>query len=201
MQRLSQDEGVNLAGIKRIIELESHVDALRAKVAELAAELPAGLLAAAPDAVDRPRRLAAAPPLVSAVDFLHPVGAIDRRSADRGRVADVGRPQPGVRAARLEQLVVRAVLDHPAAVEHHDPVGAGGGGQPVGDDERGAAAGSARRSPRSPRLGGQVERGGRLVEQQDVGVDQLGPGQRDQLALTGRQVAAALADLVAGNRR
>ena len=39
VQRLSQDEGVNLAGIKRIIELESHVDALQAKVAELAAEL------------------------------------------------------------------------------------------------------------------------------------------------------------------
>ena len=39
VQRLSQDEGVNLAGIKRIIELESHVDALRAKVAELVDEL------------------------------------------------------------------------------------------------------------------------------------------------------------------
>jgi len=39
VQRLSQEEGVNLAGIKRIIELEAHVDALRARVAELAAEL------------------------------------------------------------------------------------------------------------------------------------------------------------------
>ncbi len=39
VQRLSQQEGVSLAGIKRIIELESQVDALRAKVAELAAEL------------------------------------------------------------------------------------------------------------------------------------------------------------------
>jgi MerR family transcriptional regulator, heat shock protein HspR len=39
VQRLSQDEGVNLAGIKRIIDLESHVDALRARVAELAADL------------------------------------------------------------------------------------------------------------------------------------------------------------------
>src|SRR5690348_8777229 len=39
IQRLSQDEGVNLAGIKRIIDLESQVDALRARVAELAAEL------------------------------------------------------------------------------------------------------------------------------------------------------------------
>jgi MerR family transcriptional regulator/heat shock protein HspR len=39
VQRLSQEDGVNLAGVKRIIELESHVDALRARVAELAAEL------------------------------------------------------------------------------------------------------------------------------------------------------------------
>jgi MerR family transcriptional regulator/heat shock protein HspR len=39
VQRLSQEEGVNLAGIKRIIELEAHVDALRARVAELSAEL------------------------------------------------------------------------------------------------------------------------------------------------------------------
>jgi MerR family transcriptional regulator/heat shock protein HspR len=39
VQRLSQDDGVNLAGIKRIIELEAHVDALRQRVAELAAEL------------------------------------------------------------------------------------------------------------------------------------------------------------------
>lgn len=35
VQRLSQDEGVNLAGIKRIIELTNQVDALRARVAEL----------------------------------------------------------------------------------------------------------------------------------------------------------------------
>jgi MerR family transcriptional regulator, heat shock protein HspR len=33
--RLSQEDGVNLAGIKRIIELESQVGALRAKVTEL----------------------------------------------------------------------------------------------------------------------------------------------------------------------
>ena len=39
VQRLSQDEGVNLAGIKRIIELESQVDALRDRVATLRDEL------------------------------------------------------------------------------------------------------------------------------------------------------------------
>jgi MerR family transcriptional regulator, heat shock protein HspR len=39
VQRLSQDEGLNLAGIKRIIELESQVEALLQRVAALAAEL------------------------------------------------------------------------------------------------------------------------------------------------------------------
>src|SRR5436309_13226445 len=41
VQRLSQDEGINLAGVKRILELESHVDALRARLAEMQAELEA----------------------------------------------------------------------------------------------------------------------------------------------------------------
>lgn len=39
VQRLSQEEGVNLAGIKRIMELENQVDALRDRLAELEAEL------------------------------------------------------------------------------------------------------------------------------------------------------------------
>ena len=39
VQRLSQEEGVNLAGIKRVIELENHVEALRARLAEVDEEL------------------------------------------------------------------------------------------------------------------------------------------------------------------
>ena len=39
VQRLSQEEGVNLAGIKRVIELEHHVEALQGRVAELTVEL------------------------------------------------------------------------------------------------------------------------------------------------------------------
>nr|WP_182456951.1 helix-turn-helix transcriptional regulator [Streptacidiphilus sp. P02-A3a] len=39
VQRLSQEEGINLAGIKRIIELENQVTALRARVAELQGEV------------------------------------------------------------------------------------------------------------------------------------------------------------------
>ena len=39
VQRLSHDEGINLAGIKRILELENHVAALQSRVAELHAAL------------------------------------------------------------------------------------------------------------------------------------------------------------------
>jgi MerR family transcriptional regulator, heat shock protein HspR len=41
VQRLSQHEGVNLAGIKRIIELTNQVDALQARLAEMVAEIEA----------------------------------------------------------------------------------------------------------------------------------------------------------------
>jgi MerR family transcriptional regulator, heat shock protein HspR len=41
VQRLSQDEGVNLAGIKRIIELTNQVAALQARLQEMAAEIEA----------------------------------------------------------------------------------------------------------------------------------------------------------------
>ncbi len=39
VQRLSQDEGVNLAGIKRIIELTNQVEALHSRMNEMAAEI------------------------------------------------------------------------------------------------------------------------------------------------------------------
>src|ERR1700735_814376 len=39
VQHLSQDEGVNLAGIKRIIELTNQVEALQSRLRELSEEL------------------------------------------------------------------------------------------------------------------------------------------------------------------
>ena len=41
VQRLSQDEGVNLAGIKRVIELTNQVEALKSRLTEMAAEIEA----------------------------------------------------------------------------------------------------------------------------------------------------------------
>lgn len=46
VQRLSQEEGVNLAGIKRIIELEAEVTKLRRQVAELTEQIAAAHAAA-----------------------------------------------------------------------------------------------------------------------------------------------------------
>jgi MerR family transcriptional regulator, heat shock protein HspR len=46
VQRLSQEEGVNLAGIKRIIDLEQLVDELRARIDDLTRELDLARVAA-----------------------------------------------------------------------------------------------------------------------------------------------------------
>jgi MerR family transcriptional regulator/heat shock protein HspR len=51
VQRLSQDEGVNLAGIKRIRQLQDEVEALRAQVAELQASLAVARATTIPVAV------------------------------------------------------------------------------------------------------------------------------------------------------
>ncbi|MCP3822525.1 helix-turn-helix domain-containing protein [Streptomyces sp. A3M-1-3] len=45
VQQLSQDEGINLAGIKRIIELENQVAALQQRVAELSAAVEGAAVA------------------------------------------------------------------------------------------------------------------------------------------------------------
>jgi MerR family transcriptional regulator/heat shock protein HspR len=52
VQRLSQEEGLNLAGIKRIIQLENQVAALQQRVAELRYELEAAQSQAARQVAD-----------------------------------------------------------------------------------------------------------------------------------------------------
>jgi MerR family transcriptional regulator/heat shock protein HspR len=64
IQRLSQDDGVNLAGIKRIIELTNQVEALQSRIEEIGAEL-ASLRA-------RPRRELAVVPKSTAVVVWQP---------------------------------------------------------------------------------------------------------------------------------
>jgi MerR family transcriptional regulator/heat shock protein HspR len=74
VQRLSQDEGVNLAGIKRIIELTNQVEALRSRLAEMADEMER--LRA------NQRRDLAVVPKSTALVVWQPAGAARRRHRD-----------------------------------------------------------------------------------------------------------------------
>lgn len=88
VQRLSQDEGVSLAGIKRILELETQVQALRAKVSELRGDLEQARRAAGLS-----RRVFAAGPggeVVSVTAGRRP----DRSAFGPGTALVVWRPRP-----------------------------------------------------------------------------------------------------------
>ena len=77
VQQLSQDEGINLAGIKRIIELENQVAALQARVVELQAAVDGAAAARAADLHpprDETRRGTGEPP--------QPRRALGRRRCD-----------------------------------------------------------------------------------------------------------------------
>src|SRR3954466_720400 len=101
----------------------------------------------------------------------------------------------GVEALPPEQLVVGALLDDPAVLEHDDQVGVADRREPVGDDEGGSVGEEDAERVLDLAFGADVDRGRRLVEDQDSWVCEQGPGQGDQLALPEREPAAALLDL------
>ena len=126
-----------------------------------------------------------------AADFLHPlVTAPYASESSQASWRSENRPAPP-----SMRSLGRAVLDDPAVLEDQHPVGDLHGGQPVGDDHRGPVGQDrAQRALHQP-LGGHVERGRRLVEDQHGGVGEERAGERDELALTGRQPAALVGDV------
>ena len=87
-----------------------------------------------------------------------------------------------------------AAVDDPAAVEDDHLVGQRDGREAVGDDE-GRPPGHHLAEPGlDRRLGGRVDRGGGVVEDQDPRVGEQGAGDRDALALAAGEGQAALAD-------
>ncbi len=87
VQRLSQEEGVNLAGVKRILELEHEVDRMRERVRALAAELEDLRLREAAR-----RRVFAAGPGGDIVAV--PPGRRPRATTERSSALVVWRPDP-----------------------------------------------------------------------------------------------------------
>src|SRR5215218_7505174 len=101
-----------------------------------------------------------------------------------------GVPQLGVTPAGGDELVVGAVLDEAALLDDHDPRRRARRLQPVGDQERGTALRRQVHRPLHLGLGREVEVRRRLVEDEDRRIDELGPGEAQQLALAGRERAA-----------
>ena len=91
--------------------------------------------------------------------------------------------EPGVHALLPQQVGVRAALDDAAAVDDDDLVGVLGGGEAVGDGDRGAPAHQPLQRQADPHLERRVDGRGGLVEHEQVGVGELGAQQRDELPL------------------
>ncbi|CAA9321894.1 MAG: hypothetical protein AVDCRST_MAG40-1504, partial [uncultured Gemmatimonadaceae bacterium] len=108
--------------------------------------------------------------------------------------ARLGLVQLGVEAAEGEQVLVGALLDHAALVDHEDEVRARDRGQAVGHHERRPPLHEPLERGEDDGLRARVDRGGRLVEDEDRRVLEEGAGHRDALALAARQARPALAE-------
>ena len=132
-----------------------------------------------------------------------------RRSRGAGRIGAVlarflapeRALEGGVEPTLCDELVVRALLDDTALIHDHDEIGIANRGEPVGDHERGAPLHQLRDAALDQRLRLGIDVGGRLVEDEHLGVAEQGARERDQLALSGREVRPALADLDGQGRR
>ena len=129
-----------------------------------------------------------------------PVPAADARRAVRSRWR--GREAFGlepehlrVRAIAGHQLLVGALLHHPATVEDRDRVRLTHGGEPVRDDDGGQALGKCQEVGVEPRLRAGVQVRRRLVQDEygrAVPDGEQRPGEADLLPLPAGQVDAAV---------
>ena len=97
-------------------------------------------------------------------------------------------------ALRLDELVVRALVDDPPVLEHDDPVGQVQGRLAVRDEQHGAALELAAERLVDGLLRARVDGAGRVVEDQDPRIAQDRPRQRDPLPLPAREAQPPLAD-------
>src|SRR5262249_26853636 len=114
-----------------------------------------------------------------------------------GRLRDNGgvlSEQGRERAAATEQLDLRPRLDDRAVAQDGHSIGQRQRGEPLRGEEDGTAAHRLTQARDDPRLGPRVYRRQRVVENEHGRVGEQRAGERDPLALTSREVDAALAD-------
>src|SRR5947199_4983632 len=104
-------------------------------------------------------------------------------------------PQAGIEAVPRQQLMVRAALDDQALIEHDDLIGPDDSGETVRDDERRTILRDSIERVLDLFLRVAVERGGRLVEQQDRRRLEDGSRDGDALLLPAGELQAALSHL------
>ena len=100
----------------------------------------------------------------------------------------------GVEALLGQQAGVGPSLHHPAVVDDQQLIRFPDGREPVGDDQRGAAAQGLLQCPLHCGLGLGVQVGGGLVEHDDVGRLEDEAGQGDPLLLAAGEPVAPFAD-------
>ena len=88
-----------------------------------------------------------------------------------------------------------ALLSDVAVFEHDDTPGLADRGEPVGDHDRGTTGQQPAHGGFDTPLGVEVDVGGGLVQDEYPRIGDQGARERDQLALAGGQLRAALADL------
>jgi hypothetical protein len=87
---------------------------------------------------------------------------------------------------------VGPLVDHPSGVDDDHPVGQAERGAAVGDDQRGPTPHQLAEGGVDLLLGLGVDRRGGVVQDEDAGIGEQGPGERHPLALPARQAEAAL---------
>ena len=115
---------------------------------------------------------------------------------ERRRLGELGLVQAHIGPAHLQQFVVRARFDDAARLHHEDGVGVADGGEPVGDDEAGAAGAQVGHGVLDEGLGAGVDGRGGLVEDEDRRLGEEGAGDGEELAFAGAEVGAVLVEEV-----
>ena len=103
--------------------------------------------------------------------------------------------QCGVCAARLEQALVRALLDDLAVVDDQNHVGLTDRRKPVRDDERGRALHQRVRRLLNQHFGFRIHGAGRLVEHKNLRPGDHRAGEGNELLFAGGELVAAFADV------